>query len=89
MDYITKDLQPFEVFRYFEELCQIPHGSGNVKEISDYCVQFAKLHQLKYRQDESYNVIIWKPASMRTSRPSFCRDIWIWWLLRQQIVIRI
>lgn len=63
MDYITKDLQPFEVFRYFEELCQIPHGSGNVKEISDYCVQFAKLHQLKYRQDESYNVIIWKPAS--------------------------
>ena len=63
MEYITQDLQPVEVFRYFEEICQIPHGSGNVKQISDYCVQFAKTHHLKYRQDERYNVIIWKPAS--------------------------
>ena len=24
-------LEPKKVFAFFEELCQIPHGSGNVK----------------------------------------------------------
>jgi len=63
MNYITSDLEPFEVFQYFEELCQIPHGSGNVEQISNYCVQFAKEHHLQYRQDNNFNVIIWKPAT--------------------------
>ena len=63
MGKVTDNLQPKDVFRYFGELCSIPHGSGNVKKISDYCVEFAKEHGLKYRQDESYNVIIWKEAS--------------------------
>ncbi|MDD6211587.1 MAG: beta-Ala-His dipeptidase [Clostridiales bacterium] len=51
------------VFDYFEEICSIPHGSGNMKEISDYCVAFAKKHHLRYSQDEHFNVIIWKDAS--------------------------
>lgn len=59
----VKDLEPSSVFRYFGEICSIPHGSGNVKEISDYCVKFAKEHGLLYRQDDSYNVVIKKPAS--------------------------
>ena len=63
MGMVTDNLQPADVFRYFGELCSIPHGSGNVKQISDYCVEFAKKHGLKYRQDESFNVIIWKVAS--------------------------
>ena len=29
-------LEPTRVFTYFEEMCQIPHGSGNVQKISDY-----------------------------------------------------
>ena len=57
---ILSDLEPGEVFRYFEEICGIPHGSGNTKEISDYCVAFAKEHGLKCQQDEHNNVIIWK-----------------------------
>ncbi len=28
-------LEPADVFGYFEELCAIPHGSGNTKRISD------------------------------------------------------
>ena len=48
---------------YFYELTKIPHGSRNEKAISDYVVQFAKDHNLKYKQDEVYNVIIWKDAS--------------------------
>ena len=58
-----EQLEPKEVFHYFKEICKIPHGSGNVKQISDYCVDFAKQHGLKYRQDESLNVIIWKDGT--------------------------
>lgn len=58
-----KILEPEAVFRYFTDICNIPHGSGNVQKISDYCVNFAKKHGLRYRQDENYNVIIWKEAA--------------------------
>ncbi|MBQ1263910.1 MAG: aminoacyl-histidine dipeptidase [Oscillospiraceae bacterium] len=60
---ILEKLEPNSVFSYFEDLCQIPHGSGNTKAISDYCVEFAKAHGLSYVQDEVNNVIIYKPAS--------------------------
>lgn len=56
------ELEPKTVFKYFEEICHIPHGSGNVKQISDYLVSFAKEHGLEYRQDEALNVVIKKPA---------------------------
>lgn len=49
--------------QYFEEISAIPRGSGNVKEISDYLVNFAKAHNLQYVQDEAYNVIIYKAAT--------------------------
>ncbi len=48
---------------YFKEICAIPHGSYNIDAISDYLVDFAKKHDLKYRQDELKNVIIFKDAS--------------------------
>lgn len=51
-------LQPADVFGYFEEICSIPHGSGNTRMISDYLVEFAKKHDLKYIQDEVDNVIL-------------------------------
>lgn len=60
---ILNGLEPAGVFRYFEEICGIPHGSGDTKAISDYCVSFAKDHNLKYRQDEYNNVIIWKEGT--------------------------
>ncbi len=60
---ILNGLEPAGVFRYFEEICGIPHGSGDTKAISDYCVSFAKDHELKYRQDEYNNVIIWKEGT--------------------------
>ena len=55
--------EPKEVWKYFEEFSQIPHGSGNIKEISDYVVKFAESRGLKYRQDESNNVVIFKDAT--------------------------
>ncbi len=56
-------LEPESVFRYFEEICAIPHGSRNTKAISDYVVSFAKAHGLRYRQDESNNVVIFAPGT--------------------------
>lgn len=60
---VLENSEPKKVFEYFEDLCAIPHGSGNTKQISDYCVDFAKKHGLSYTQDELHNVIIRKDAS--------------------------
>lgn len=60
---ILSNLEPKSVFHYFEEICGIPHGSSNTKAISDYCVNFAKAHDLRYIQDESNNVIIFKAGT--------------------------
>ena len=60
---ILEGLKPERVFYYFEDLCSIPHGSGNTKKISDYCVDFAKANGLSVYQDEHNNVVIRKPAS--------------------------
>lgn len=60
---VLSNLEPARVFYYFEEITKIPHGSYHTKEISDYLVAFAKEHDLRCRQDESNNVIIWKEAS--------------------------
>lgn len=51
------------IFKYFEEISNIPRGSGNEQEISDYLVSFAKEHNLQYTQDEANNVVIVKEAS--------------------------
>lgn len=58
-----ENCEPKRVFYYFEELCKIPHGSGNTKQISDYLVSFAKEHGLEYVQDEMNNVVIYKLAT--------------------------
>jgi len=63
MTEILKDLQPVELFKYFEKLAQIPRGSGNEKEISDYLVSFAKEHNLECVQDSALNVVIKKKAT--------------------------
>lgn len=60
---ILTNLEPKPVFQYFEEICGIPHGSSNTKEISDYLVTFAKKHDLRVNQDDKNNVIIWKEGT--------------------------
>lgn len=60
---VLENCEPKRVFHYFEEICKIPHGSGNTKQISDYLVQFAKDHGLDYIQDEMNNVVIYKPGT--------------------------
>ena len=62
-NYKLAGLQPEAVFRYFEEICAIPHGSGNTKMISDYLVSFAKAQGIRYIQDSLNNVILFGEAT--------------------------
>ena len=56
-------LEPAAVFHYFEEICAIPHGSGNTKAVSDWLAEFARERGLRYQQDALNNIIIFKDAS--------------------------
>ena len=52
-----------KVFEFFEKLCSVPHGSGNIWQISNLCCEFAKERGLKFIQDKIGNVIIYKGGS--------------------------
>lgn len=48
---------------WFSEISKIPRASYNEKQISDFVCQFAREHNLVYRQDNFWNVFVFKPAS--------------------------
>ncbi len=56
-------MEPQRVFHYFQKICSIPHGSGDMDKIASFCVNFAQEYSLKYVRDNTNNVIIYKPAS--------------------------
>ncbi|MCL2528628.1 MAG: aminoacyl-histidine dipeptidase [Defluviitaleaceae bacterium] len=60
---ILSNYQPKRVLHHFEAISQIPRGSGNEKEVSDYIAAFAKDLNLKYVQDPHNNLIIYKPGT--------------------------
>ena len=60
---ILDHLEPQAVFSYFEQLCAIPHGSGNTKAISDFLVRFAATHHLRCIQDAHNNIVIFSPGT--------------------------
>lgn len=61
--WVLAGLKPAGVFRFFEELSRIPHGSGNTAAASDWAVRFAEERGLRCRRDALGNVVIWKKAS--------------------------
>lgn len=63
MSYIINGYKPEKLFNFFEDICAIPHGSGNEKGIADYIESFAKERNLFYVRDELDNVFIRKNAS--------------------------
>ena len=56
---------PFDhpVLRYFQQISQIPRGSGNEQAISDWLMAFAEEHGLSADRDKANNVVIRKPAT--------------------------
>ena len=56
------NISPERVFAYFEQICDIPRGSGDMEKISQFCMDFAKTHNLKAVRDSANNVVIFKDA---------------------------
>ncbi len=63
MNYIINNHEPKRVFEIFEELCAIPHGSGNEKGIADHIEAFASRLGLDVLRDGTGNVFIRKNAT--------------------------
>lgn len=56
---MLENLNPQKVFHYFEEISAIPHGSGNIEAIGDYCMRFAESRGLKAVKENCGSVIIY------------------------------
>ena len=54
------DLQPKEVWRYFDEISRIPRGSGNEAAVREHIIEFAKVNGLYYKVDDAGNLILRK-----------------------------
>lgn len=58
-----RDLKPAGVFKYFEEICQVPRPSKKEEKITAYLKAFGEKHNLETLVDEAGNVLIKKPAT--------------------------
>lgn len=51
------------VFESFEQISQIPRGSGHNTKISEFLLKFAKEHNIQVWQDQAENIVMVKEAS--------------------------
>ena len=63
MKKILDALQPAEVWRHFEDICQIPRPSKKEDQIIEFLIKFGKKNNLETKKDEIGNVLIKKPAT--------------------------
>ncbi len=61
--YVVQGAEPASMFRYFEDIAAVPHGSGNESGVADYVQSFASSHGLYCYRDSCDNVFIRRPAS--------------------------
>ena len=64
MNYVISGYEPARVFEIFEDLCAIPHGSGNEKGIADYIEKFANDRNIFAKRDETGNIFLRKDATV-------------------------
>ena len=64
MERVLGNIEPREVFKYFEDISKIPRGSGDEKQISDYLLNFAKDLGIEVVQDDFLNIYMRKPATL-------------------------
>ncbi len=63
MSYVIQGYEPEKLFRYFEDLCAIPHGSGNEAAVAAWLCDFAAARGLDHVRDAYNNVLIRLPAT--------------------------
>ncbi len=55
---VLDNIEPKEVWYWFEEISRIPRPSGEEERIADFLVEFARKRDLEYSRDEYDNVLI-------------------------------
>ncbi len=63
MNQSISSLKPEKLWKYFEEILKIPHGSGNEKALAEYIINLARSLNLEWQKDKVGNVVVRKPAS--------------------------
>lgn len=58
-----QNLTPHSIWHYFEEITQVPRPSKKEEKISAYLMAFAEKQGLKYKEDRTGNLVIYKQAS--------------------------
>ena len=61
--HVLSACEPQAVFRFFEDICAIPHPSGHESAVADYVEEFAKARGLSYVRDAADNLLLRLPAS--------------------------
>ncbi|MBF0752011.1 MULTISPECIES: aminoacyl-histidine dipeptidase [unclassified Pasteurella] len=56
-------LQPQLLWKWFDQICAIPHPSHHEEELANFIVNWAKEKQFFVERDEAGNVLIRKPAT--------------------------
>ena len=62
MNYVVNGVKHERVFNIFEDICAIPHGSGNEMGVAKYIVDFAAKRGIEASVDSLGNVFLTKPA---------------------------
>ncbi|MCT4646810.1 MAG: aminoacyl-histidine dipeptidase [Carboxylicivirga sp.] len=60
---ILSALEPQEVWKHFEDICQVPRPSKKEEKIIDFLMKFAADNNLEAQKDHIGNVLIKKPAT--------------------------
>ena len=63
MSAILSQLEPKEVFHFFETLSSIPRGSSHEEKVSNWFVEFANERGYEVFQDELFNILIKAPGT--------------------------
>lgn len=56
-------LLPTSLWRFFSQICSIPHPSYHEDDLAQYIVNLAKQHNLFVERDQAGNILIRKPAT--------------------------
>lgn len=60
---IFDNLPPSSLWQYFEAITKIPRPSKKEEKIISFLIDFANLHNLKFKKDDAGNLLVCKPAS--------------------------
>lgn len=59
-----QQLKPAAIWRYFDDICAIPHPSGQEQALRNYVLAFARQHNLESEVDGVGNIVVRKAATV-------------------------